>query len=197
MYAIFDISGIHKPRDYKAPFSDTFSWPRMLHISWIILDKDLKLIKDYDHIIKPEGYTLTEEIKKFCKVDDDDINTKAVELEEVLKVFNESLKDVQYMFAHNMNAQENTLAAAYLRESMDHDVFKKERYCLMQEGTFFCKIPSKRGGYKWPSLSEMHQTIFKQKYAPSGNARADVIAASRCFIGLMKVGALDDIFEDE
>jgi len=197
MYLVFDISGIAKPKDWKAAFSDTFSWPRMLHISWIILDKDLKPIGDNDYIVTPDGYTLTKEIQTFCKVDEDDIKGKSVDIETVLKAFNDDLKQVEYLFAHNMNFHEKTLAAEYLRNSMSHDLFKKERHCLMQESTFYCKIPSKKGGYKWPSLSELHAIMFKKKFTPAGNARADVIAAARCFIGLMKVGALEDIFDDE
>ena len=52
MYLIFDVSGITKPKDWKAPFSDTFSWPRILHMSWIMLNEELKPIKDFDCIIK-------------------------------------------------------------------------------------------------------------------------------------------------
>jgi len=67
----------------------------------------------------------------------------------------------------------------------------------MQESTFFCKLPSKTGGYKWPSLSELHSIIFKKAYAPPNNARADVIAATRCFKALKMAGQLDDLFDDE
>ena len=51
MYLIFDVSSIDKPKNWKAPFSDTFSWPRIIHMSWIILNKELKPVKDYDCII--------------------------------------------------------------------------------------------------------------------------------------------------
>lgn len=67
----------------------------------------------------------------------------------------------------------------------------------MQEGTYHCKLRGKRGGYKWPTLQEMHTVLFRQKYSPANNARADVIAASRCFIMLKKVRALEDIFADD
>jgi len=197
MYLIFDVSSIDKPKNWKAPFSDTFSWPRMIHISWIILNKELKPIKDYDCIIQPEGFSINETIEKRCRIEKKELDDKGEKLTDVLQQFNTSLKDAEYLFAHNMNFNENVLAAEYLRQGIDHDLFKKERYCLMQESTFYCKIPSKSGGYKWPSLTELHATIFKQRFSPAGNARADVIAASRCFIALMKIGAFEDIFDDE
>lgn len=52
----------------------------------------------------------------------------------------------------------------------------------MEEGTYYCKIPNKGGGYKWPTLNELHGFCFQKGYSPGNNARADVIAAARCFI---------------
>ena len=79
---------------------------------------------------------------------------------------------------------------------MNNFLAHTESYCLMQEATYYCKIKGK-GGYKWPSLQEMHTIIFKQGFSPAGNARADVIAASRCFIALKKARAFEDIFIDD
>lgn len=197
MYLIFDCSAIDKPKNWKAPFSDTFAWPRMIHLSWIILDKELKPIDDYDHIIQPEGFGFSEQIENRCKIDEEDIATKGAPLEAVLKGFNESLQEVEYVLAHNLTFNENVLAAEYLRKGISHDLFKKERFCLMQESTFFCKLPSKTGGYKWPSLTELHSIIFQKGYSPPNNARADVIAATRCFKALMMGRQLDDMFDLE
>lgn len=197
MYLVFDCSGIDKPKDWKAPFSDTFAWPRMIHISWIILDSELKPIDDYDQIINPEGFSFSADIEKRCRIDQEDIDTKGAPLEDVLKAFEESLKQVEYVVAHNLNFNENVLAAEFLRKGLSHSLFTKERVCLMQESTFFCKLPSKTGGYKWPSLSELHSIIFKKSYAPPNNARADVIAATRCFKALVIAGQLDDLFDED
>ncbi len=197
MYLIFDCSGIDKPKSWKAPFSDTFNWPRIIHMSWIILNKELNPVNDYDHIIIPEGFGFTPAIENRCKIAEDDIKTKGAPLEDVLKGFNDSLQDVEFVFAHNLNFNENTLAAEYLRKGMSHDLFKKERFCIMQESTFFCKLPSRTGGYKWPSLTELHSIIFKKTYSPPNNARADVIAATRCFKALMMGGQFEDLFDLE
>lgn len=197
MYLVFDCSGIDKPKSYKAPFSDTFAWPRMIHISWIILDKELKPVEDYNYIIIPEGFGFTPEIQKRCRIDQEDIDTKGVSLEEALIGFDESLNKVEYVLAHNLNFSENVLAAEYLRKGIKHNLFRKERFCLMQESTFYCKLPSKTGGYKWPTLTELHAIIFQKAYSPPNNARADVIAATRCFKALMMGKQLEDLFDEE
>ena len=74
-YLIYSISANGKPKDYKAPFSDTFSWPRIVHISWIVLDEELKLVEDYDSVIKPEGFVIDERIAKTVHLDEEDIKS--------------------------------------------------------------------------------------------------------------------------
>jgi hypothetical protein len=195
MYFIYDVSAIGTPGSYKVPFSDTFNWPRMIHISWIILNKELKPIGDFDRIVKPDGFVFTEEIQKKSKIDADDIEKKAIDLEEILLAFNASAKECEYMFSHNLKFNENVLAAEYMRKGLEIAMFKKERFCLMEESTYYCKLASKTGGYKWPTLSELHAICFNSSYTPLNNARADVIAAARCFIKLMRGNHLEDLFE--
>ena len=197
MYLVFDCSAIDKPKNWKAPFSDTFAWPRLLHISWIILDKNLKPTSDKNFIVKPEGFSVNSTIEKRCKVDKQDIEANSTALSEVLHAFDYDLGEVEYVCAHNLNFNENVIAAEYLRKGINHTLFKKTRFCLMQESTFYCKLPSKTGGYKWPTLTELHSIIFSKAYAPPNNARADVIAATRCFKALMMGQQLDDLFEEE
>jgi hypothetical protein len=197
MYLIFDCSAISKPTNYKAPFSDTFAWPRLLHISWILLDANFKPIEDFDAIVKPDGFNITQELLKVCKIDQEDIDRKSIDIDIILDKFNESTQKCTYVFSHNLNFNESVIGAEYIRAVKNVDLFKKERFCLMQESTHYCKIPSRGGGYKWPTLNELHNICFGQGYTPSNNARADVIAAARCFIKLMKTNQLQDLFEED
>lgn len=194
-YLIFDATGIGKPKSYKVPATDTFNWPRMIHLSWIILDENLKPIEDYDCIVKPEGFAITPAISKYAKIDEEDIKTKGEELKAILEKFGESLDKVDYVFSHNLNGNECVVGAEFVRKGMKNKTVYANSYCLMQETTWFCKIPSKTGGYKWPSLTQLHSICFNSGYSPINNARADVIAATRCFIALMKTRHLEDIFE--
>jgi len=196
MYLIYDCSATEKPKNWKAPFSDTFSWPRMTHLSWIILDKDLKLSDNQNYLVEPNGFTFTEEIAKHCSIKQEDLDAKAKPLEEVLKAFDAGLKKAYYVISHNQNFNENIVAAEYVRKSIDHSLFRKLNYCLMRESTHFCKLPSKTGGYKWPTLSELHAIIFQKAYSPPNNANADVIAATRCFKFLMMGKQLEDLFDE-
>lgn len=194
-YLIYDISANDKPKDWKAPFSDTFAWPRMIHISWIILDEQLKLVEDYDCVVKPDGFSISEAMMKTSHLDQEDIDNKSVPISDIMDQFDKSVSQVEYTVAHNMNFQQNVLAAEYIRQSRQPKHFKAEAVCLMQEATYYCKISNKRGGYKWPSLQELYMALFHQRFSPSNNARADVIAATRSFKKLMMLGELEDVFD--
>lgn len=195
MYLIFDCSPIQKPNNYQALFSDVQQWPRMIHLSWILLNEELKPVEDFDCIIKPEGFKLTPGIIKYAQLEEGEVERRGIDLEPVLDQFTESAAKAEFIFAHNLNANENILAAEYVRFKKSIQFFKKKRFCLMEEGTYYCKIPNKGGGYKWPTLTELHVNCFQKGYSPSGNARADVIAAARCFIKMKKTGKLEDLFE--
>jgi len=196
MYLIFDCSAMATATNYKANFTETDAWPRLIHISWILLGPDYKPMEDFDCIPEPKTFEIDEKSKAKAHIDDADIQRKLAPLDEILDKFSKSAEKAEYIFAHNLNYNENLLGAEYVRSKKSINMFSKKRYCLMEEGTYFCKIPAKGGGYKFPTLPELHATCFGQSYGPANNARADVIAAARCFIKLKKTGKLDDLFED-
>ena len=193
MYLIFDSSANGRPKSYKASLDDAFNWPRMMHLSWIILGEDLKPISDYNCLIKPHGYAPTEEALKMHHLEKDKLIEKGDDLSDVLEQFEKSVNECQYVFAHNLKYNQGIVGSEYYRLTKPSPLTGADSYCLMQEGTYYCKLPGKKG-YKWPSLQEMHRVIFSQSFTPANNARADVIAAARCFIFLKKARALEDIF---
>lgn len=196
MYLIFDCSGLATYTNFKADFTDTQSWPRLLHISWILLGPDYKPLQDFDCVPLPSGFTIDEKSLSKAHIDEEDVRKKSAPLDSILDNFSACVEKSEYILAHNLNYNENILGAEYVRCKKSINMFSKKRFCLMEEGTYYCKIPAKGGGFKFPTLPELHASCFGQSYGPAGNARADVIAAARCFIKLKKTGKLDDLFED-
>lgn len=194
MYLIFDCSATRAPLSYDAPYSDSFNWPRLLHLSWILVDEDLKLKEDFNAIIKPSNFNVTDATLEPLHIKREDLEN-GEDLLDVLEQFNNTVKKASFGFSHNLKFNESIILSEYVRNKQNGELAALETYCLMQESTYYCQIPSRIGGYKWPSLQELHAKIFNHKYSPSNNARADVIASAKSFIALKKMRMLDDIFE--
>lgn len=195
MYLIFQTAGAGKPLSWKARPDEVFNWPRLAAISWILLDDQRKPISSKNYIIKPDGYTFKPEHLETISVDPTEVEEHGVPLKDVLDEFVEICEKAKFTFAHNMKLNSAILGAEFSRAAKEYPLRIKPAYCIMEEATFYTKLPKKGGGFKWPTLQEAHAKIFKQGYTPARQARADVIAASRVLLAIMSVGAFEDIFE--
>ena len=194
-YLIYDISGHRKISNWYAPFTDTFNWPRVIHISWILLDENFKPVEDFNAYTKHASFPINETMLEAAHIDKEEFEANASEIQEVMTLFAKVVDKADFIFSFNQQYNENIAGAEFLRTGVSHNLFKKENFCIMRESTFYCALPGKGGKMKWPSLNELHAILFNQQYSPTGNDRADVVAAARCFIKLMKLGEFEDLFE--
>lgn len=194
MILIFDTSAAGKPKSYKKPYTDTFNWPRMIHISWLVYNNSGELIRDENHLISNYANEIPENILKFHRLDIETIHQEGKDIVEVLEKFKKDVDEAKYVFSFNLNYNENIVGAEYVRNNISHRLHQSEKYCLMQESTYFCKIKSSDGRYKWPTLTELHTKCFDAGFAGPNNARNDVLAATSCFNDLWSRGELDDLF---
>ena len=192
MYLFFDISPLGKPKNWKAPASDTFSWPRMIHLAWLMYNEERELVAQANHVIKPESFEeIPIEIENRYKVSYARAQDEGVALSDALMDFAEQIEDAKYVVAHNMNLNEKVISAEYHRVGMRHSLEYADKYCLMQEATWFCKIPGSDGRYKWPQLQDIHVKLFQARYANAGDAYADVAVAALSFFGLLDLEAIE------
>ncbi|MBY5957871.1 hypothetical protein KUV50_07005 [Membranicola marinus] len=194
MILLFDTSAAGKPKSYKKPYTDTFNWPRMIHISWLAYDDEGNLVEDENHLIKNHALEIPEKSLRLHKLDLNQIEEEGKDIEEVLNKFKTVVDKAEYIFSFNLNYNENVVGAEYVRHGINHRLHHSEKYCLMQESTYFCKLEGRDGRYKWPTLTELHVACFDAGYAGPNNARNDVLATTKCFNHLWQRGELDDIF---
>ncbi|MEL7021077.1 MAG: hypothetical protein AAGK47_05675 [Bacteroidota bacterium] len=191
MYLFFQTAANGKPRSWRAPATDTFNWPRLVHLSWLMYNKERELIASRDHIIKPKGWEISEESERKHKVTPIDMQEKGVELSDVLMDFAEALEDAEYVTSYNMKLNESVLVAEYQREGLRHGFGTADKYCLMQEATWFTKIKGTDGKYKWPKLQDIHSKLFQARYADGGNALADVSVVALSFFAMLDIEAIE------
>ena len=194
MFLLFDVSTNGKPKNWKAHFTDTFSWPKLLHIAWLLYDKKGNLTEEADFLINPMAMELDPQALQRAGLTDEVLQDQGVDIKKVLAEFSQVVDKAVYIFAFNLQYNENVMLAELYRNNMDHKFMQAERFCLMRESTYFCKIMGRDGRYKWPSLTELHAKLFNVGFEGVGNAQKDIMAISRCFNRLLNLGQLDDLF---
>ncbi len=191
MYLFFDVEAAGKPKNWKAPSSDTFNWPRAIQLAWMMYDEKRELIEEENSIIKPEGFEITPELERYHGITMDMARSEGKPIKEVLQRFATVIDQAEYVIAHNMTFNAHVIEAEFHRASIANRLPQSDQYCLMQEATYFCKIKGKQGRYKWPSLTEVFTKTFKMAYENPGHADQDVRAVALSFFKLLDLEAIE------
>ena len=190
MYLIFDTETTGLPRNYNAPITDTDNWPRAVQIAWQLHDDMGELIEHHDYLIRPDGFDIPYDAEKVHGISTALAEAQGVPIAEVLAAFNEALAKAQYVVGQNIGFDINIMGAEYYRYAVATPLSEKPVLDTCTELTAqLCKIPGGRGGgYKLPSLTELHQFLFGEPFGEAHNATADVEATTRCFFELIRRG---------
>lgn len=185
MYLFFDTETSGLPKNWKAPVSNLRNWPRMVQLAWLLCDETGKEVEVYSQIIRPEGFKISPEAIKIHGITIEKAMAEGVDLTKALQEFAQKIATAHTLVAHNISFDEKIVGAELIRKNIDSFLFKKKQICTMRTTTDFCKIPG-RYGYKWPSLTELHQKLFQTKFDNAHDALADVRACAKCFYALKK-----------
>lgn len=189
MYLFFDTETNGKAGNFNAPITDLDNWPRITQLCWQMYDESGKLIDEQSLLIKPEGWTIPKE-KFFI---DHNMSTERCEefgipLEEALGKLIACMEQSKFLIAHNMQFDINVLGAEFLRKGLKTEN-KISKFCTMKESTNICKIRGFKG-YKWPTLTELHQFLFNEGFEGAHDALSDVVACAKSFFELKKRGLI-------
>ena len=191
MYLFFDVETNGMPKNWNRPHTDPFNWPRMVQIAWMLFDENRKLKESFDAIIQPEGFEITPEAENVHGISTEKARGEGKEMKETLQKFSAVIDKAEYVIAHNMTLCENVAGAEFYRKNIEHRLFASERYCTMRESAWFCTLPGKQGRYKWPTLTELHATLFGARYKGANDARVDTLVCVRCFYKLLDLEAIE------
>ncbi|MBF35814.1 MAG: DNA polymerase III subunit epsilon, partial [Crocinitomicaceae bacterium] len=140
---IFDVETTGLPIEWEASVYDVDNWPRVVQIAWQLYDEDKKLLKEYNFIIKPDGYVIPNQASHIHNI----TTAKAIEVGEdidlVLKLFINSVNQAGLLIAHNYKFDSNVIGAELIRKG-HLNVFEEKNYtCTMLETIHFCKAEGK------------------------------------------------------
>lgn len=188
MFLIFDTETTGLPKSWTAPISDTDNWPRCVQIAWQLHDEMGNLIEHQDYLVKPTDFNIPYDAERVHGISTQLATHEGISLFEVLEKFNIALSKSKYIVGQNVGFDVNIMGCEFHRMGITSDLSKKPVLDTCTETTAeLLKLPGGRGGrYKLPTLTELHEYLFGEKFAEAHNATADVEATTRCFLELVK-----------
>jgi len=187
-YLVFDVETTGFPKIWKAPVSKLSNWPRIVQIGWYAFDKQENCVESKSYIVKPEGFEIPADSVKIHGITTQFATETSREIGWILHHFAELLKSSRHVVAHNLNFDKKVVQSEFIRADIRDYFDKTVGLCTKEIGTEICKIPGKYG-YKWPTLKELYDHLFDDKFEVSHNALNDAKAAADCFLKLKKMNA--------
>lgn len=188
MYLIFDTETTGLPRNYSAPITDLDNWPRLVQLAWQLHDHTGKLLSSGNYIVKPVGFTIPFNSEQVHGISTQRALDEGYDLEFVLHEFRKDIDKAYFLVGHNVSFDEKVMGAEFLRAKVASGIMDTPKIDTKDEGTEYCAIPNGRGGYKWPTLTELHKKLFGKGFEDAHDAAADVEATTRCFLELVLLG---------
>ena len=187
MYLIFDTETTGLPNNWKAPLTDFDNWPRLVQLAWQLHDIKGNLIEKNNLIIKPDNFEIPYNSTKIHGITNEIAHKKGLNIDDVLEQFIQTLVKTNILVGHNIEFDNNIVGCEFLRKNLPNYLQSKPTLDTKIVSTQFCEIPGGRGGgFKWPSLSELHFKLFESDFDGAHDASFDVDATARCFFELIK-----------
>ncbi|MGN6435980.1 MAG: 3'-5' exonuclease [Agriterribacter sp.] len=165
---------------------DVDNWPRVIQLAWMVCDETGAVYRQQNYLIKPDGWIVPTE--KFW-IDNGFSQrrnlTEGTPLKYVLDVFLEDYDSCDISAAHNLDFDRNIVGAELIRYNKVA-TGRPTGICTKKLGTNVCKIPGASGGYKWPTLEELHKHFFGSAVKDAHDALADVKSGMNCLIEMIK-----------
>jgi len=189
MHLFFDTETTGLPRFSARPASATDNWPRLVSLGWALFTKEAAHIASGQMLVIPDGFTIPAAATAIHGITTRQALQQGVALTEALLQFSGIAAEAQVLAAHNFNYDFNVLKSELLRCGLPDVISNKQQVCTMESTAKFCGIPGLKG-FKYPTLAELHYSIFKTALSGAHNALADAEACARCFWELKRLQIL-------
>ena len=183
---IFDTETSGLPEGKNPSIYETQKWPHIIQLSYIIYDSEandiVTLEDDYisidnDVIIQPESQTVHNISRELLSV-------KGIPIEHALEKFNRFSEMSDVLVGHNVSFDKRMVMVEGIRNKIRMNIH--DTYCTMKNSVELCKIqrfwPNGDMYFKYPTLSELHDELFKKIPKNTHNALIDILICMRCFV---------------
>lgn len=176
--------------DFSQP-ADAPGQPRMASFGAIELTEDLEIVVGCERYVKPDGWVMSKEASAVNGLTMDYLQEKGEPVQDILSDYAALVDAGKIIMAFNASYDLKILRGELRRAGMDDRFEKTSHLCVMKACTDVCRLPGKRGGYKWPKLEEacLHFGITQ---VDAHNCFGDCIDALKVAQVLRVVGRLPE-----
>lgn len=189
----FDTETTGLPNDDSAPTTDTDNWPRMVQLAWVRVSPDTQEIGDVkSRIVSPDGFRIPSSAESVHGISTRRAVEEGTPLGDVLEAFLGAVSSSDTLVGHKVDFDRSVVGAELVRQRGQDTLEDVPTICTMKQTEVFCG-KSNYYGYRYPSLQELHQTLFDCEFDDAHDAGADVRAGARCFLELLERDVIDHI----
>jgi len=166
---------------YNPQYTKYYEGSRMIELGYIICDNEGNIIKQYNNLVIPNGYEITN--THIHGITNEDA-LKGLQLIDVLNDLKTDLANVDTIIAHNAQFDINIiLSECYRLKHKDLITLVKNKniVCTMQKGKLFMDR------MKFPKLIELYKFIFKREFKQEHRALSDATACMECYFQMVSV----------
>jgi DNA polymerase III epsilon subunit-like protein len=177
------------PTDFNSEFP-YLSFPEPVQISWIVFDEYDRIVQFRDYIIKPNGYTISEQSTKIHGVSEQIAKIKGENISVVVEELQDTLSKCQVLVGHNLEFDIKVLERASFKYENERGGCQFEgfitsmelkSYCTMKDSMSFLKESNIS---KYPKLSELYKHIFNQEPEGLHNSSKDIELTFNVYVWL-------------
>lgn len=200
MYLFFDCETSGLPKNPQASHVIPGAWPNLVQISWILCDENRKIQDMQTHIIKPDGWLISEGASNVHGITNEFAEANGLPINVVLEKFANAMKQAKFVVGHNIRFDRKIVAAEFYRNfygsHLDEQLYEMRYRDTMHVSRNFVAIPSKkRKGFKFPTLSEMYEKLYNAPLENAHDAKVDIKATIVCFWRLYDLGLVTEFYK--
>jgi DNA polymerase III epsilon subunit-like protein len=193
---VFDTETTGLPSGRNISVNDVDKWPHIIQLSYILYDTELnKTCSCVDDIIKLDvDVHISAKSIEMHGITRSTSMRKGIPIAEAIHNFNNALQEADWVIAHNISFDKQMIMAESNRLGIEQHFsygngYGIKEYCTMRNSIKVCKIEKESASgkifYKFPTLTELHNHLFKFTPKNTHDSMSDVLICLRCYYVLV------------
>lgn len=176
----------HKPVDHP-------DQPHIVQLAAALTEDDGRVVSSFNFIIDPgveRGVRIPSATSAIHGIDEERCWRFGVLPAFALETFDELYTRADMIVGHNVDFDVEMVTIAFNKLNPSIGLRREvvaPTFCTMRQSTDICRIPSPRGGNKWPKLGEAYQHFFGEPLDGAHDAFVDLMACKRIYFQLQTI----------